>query len=117
MLFGLFGKDWIVIAVLLERRDIYRVNGNRGQGRSATKIRDGAKKHDRTIYYAVYDGEGKIIESGPGPAAASIPTDTMTRLTREFPTLKTVTDIVETLRGGFRAVAAKKLAWSGYPLD
>ena len=68
---GLFGKkkDWNVIAVLFETKAIYRVNGNRGKGSEAVSIRDGAAKHKRTLFWAVFDQKGAFIEGEPMIAA------------------------------------------------
>ena len=71
---GLFSrKDWNVIAIIFERKDCYRVNGNRGKGGDAVKIRDGAKKHTRTIYWAVFDQNRSFLQGEPGPAVSTSP--------------------------------------------
>lgn len=113
---GLFGsKDWNVIAVIFERRDLYRVNGNRSKGSAATKARDGAKTHARTIFWAVFDQKRAFVEGEPGPGASMVPPDVLARLKRELPTNITVQSILKVLESGELAMAAKPLAWTGYP--
>ncbi len=113
---GLFGsKDWNVIAVIFERRDLYRVNGNRSKGGAATKTRDGAKTHTRTIYWAVFDQKRAFVEGDTGPGAGMIPQETVNRLKRELPTNMTVQNVLKILESGELQMAAKPLAWTGYP--
>lgn len=114
---GLFGtkKDWNVIAIMFETKNAYRVNGNRGKGGEAEAIRDGAKKHDRTLFWAVFDQKGAFLEGGPGPGRDNVPRDVMQRLERELPRLKTVRTILTMLEQSTTDKAAKVLEWSGYP--
>ncbi len=113
---GLFGgKDWNVIAIIFERREMYRVNGQRGKGSDATKCRDGAKNHDRTIYWAVFDQKRAFVEGGGGHGEKMVTTDIIARLKREFSTNATVTSILGMLERGELTNAAKPLAFSGYP--
>ncbi len=113
---GLFGgKDWNVIAVIFERRDLYRVNGNRAKGSNATKTRDGAKTHARTIFWAVFDQKRAFVEGEPGPGAKLIPADVVAKLKRELPLNLTVQNILKILESGELAMAAKPLAWTHYP--
>lgn len=113
---GLFGsKDWNVIAVIFERRDLYRVNGNRSKGGAATKSRDGAKTHARTIFWAVFDQKRAFVEGDVGPGANMIPAEVVNRLKRELPTNMTVQSILKVLESGELQMAAKPLAWTGYP--
>jgi hypothetical protein len=109
------GKDWNVIAVIFERRDLYRVNGNRGKGNDAVRIRDGAKSHARTIFWAVFDQKRAFLEGDVGPGARGVPNDVVQRLKRELPTNQTVMNILGMLEKGELAMAAKPLAWTGYP--
>jgi hypothetical protein len=113
---GLFGgKDWNVIAVIFERKDLYRVNGNRAKGGKATEIRDGAKNHARTIFWAVFDQKRAFLEGEPGKGAEMIPPQVVQKLKRELPTLTTVQTILKILESGELPMAAKPLAWTGYP--
>lgn len=113
---GLFGtKDWNVIAVIFERRDLFRVNGNRSKGSAAVKARDGAKTHNRTIFWAVFDQKRAYVEGAEGPGAKMIAPETVARLKRELPTNLTVQNILKILESGELAMAAKPLAWTGYP--
>jgi len=109
------GKDWNVIAIIFEKRDMYRVNGNRSKGSDATKARDGAKAHPRTIFWAVFDQKRAFVEGEPGPGAHLIPDAVVQRIKRELPTNSTVTQILGMLEKGETATVAKPLAWTGYP--
>ena len=108
-------KDWFVIAVMFERRDLYRINGNRAKGAEADKVRDGAKLHERTLVWAVFDHKGAVLETEIGRASEQIPREILQRLTRELPRLKTVREILSLLESGKTDKAAKGLVWDGYP--
>jgi hypothetical protein len=113
---GLFGgKDWNVVGIIFERPDLYRVNGNRGKGGEATKIRDAVKGHERTIFWAVFNQKGAFLEGAPGQGAANVPAPVIQKLTREMATLSTVREVLDTLEKGKESKVAKPLAWTGYP--
>lgn len=112
-LFG--GKDWNVIAVIFEKKDLYRVNGNRAKGGDAVKARDGAKNHPRTIYFAVFDQKRSFLEGDAGQGLNQISRDTLDRLKRDLPLNPTVQTILRLLEKGEMAMAAKPLVWEGYP--
>ena len=114
---GLFGKkkDWNVIAIMFETKACYRVNGNRGKGSEAAAIRDGAAKHQRTLFWAVFDQNRAFLEGGPGLGRELIPLDTLQQLERKLLTLKTVQTILSLLEKGTLVKAAKQLEWTGYP--
>src|SRR5690349_1358821 len=95
---GWFGsKDWNIIAVIFERPDLYRVNGNRGRGGDATTIRDAVKKHPRTIFWGVFDQKGGYLEGGPADGARSISTSTLQRLVREVAANPSVREVLAAL--------------------
>lgn len=111
---GLFSKkDWNVIAVIFETKLIYRVNGNRGKGSAAVTIRGGAKTHERTIFWAVFDQNSRFLEGEPGPGRHLVPTATLTRMIREFPTIKTVRDVLSVLESGESDKVSRQLEWGG----
>ena len=113
-LFG--GKDWNVIAVTFERVDLYRVNGNRGQGKAAVTIRDNVRRHNRTLYWAVYNQKGQLLESGPGAGQTLIPSKIMQRLTDEVSKNENLLAVLDgLLKGGEKG--AKVLMWDGYPAE
>lgn len=114
---GLFGrkKDWNVIAIIFEKKDMYRVNGNRGKGAEAEVIRDGAKRHARTIFWAVFDQKGAFLEGDSGPGYNHVAPETLDRLRRELPRIKTVRQILDMLESGKLDKAARELEWDGYP--
>ena len=109
------GKDWNVIAIIFESREVYRVNGQRGQGGDAVKCRDGAKSHSRTIYWAAFDQKRAYLEGGPGPGEKLVPVDVIARLKKELPTNATVTGILGTLERKELPMLSKPLVFAGYP--
>jgi len=116
---GLFGggKDWNVIAIIFERKDLYRVNGNRGKGGDAVKSRDGAKGHSRTIFWAVFDQKRGFLEGEAGRGQEMIPDQVLQRLKKELPTNSTVNQVLAILEKGGTPMATKPLAWLGYPKE
>lgn len=113
---GLFNtKDWNVIAIIFEKKDSYRVNGNRAKGGEAVKARDGAKGHPRTIFFAVFDQKRAFLEGDFGRGLQNVPKETAERLKRELPKNGTVQNVLRILEGGALAMAAKPLVWDGYP--
>lgn len=105
----LLGKDWNVLTITFERADLFRINGNRTKGRDANKIRDNAKRHARTIYWAVFNQKGKLLEGGPGPYGTNIPAATLERVTRELATNASIANVLEQLQTGPSDKAAKIL--------
>lgn len=115
-MFGLFGgKDWNVLAVIFERRDLYQVSGQRVKGSAAEKARDGARAHPRAVFYAVFNQKGSYQEGGPAAGSLQIPNDVLKKLERELATNRTVQDILKALETGEATKVAKPLAWHGYP--
>ena len=113
---GLFGgKDWNVIAIIYERREMYRVNGQRGKGGNAVKCRDGAKNHERTIYWAVFNQKRAFVEGGGGNGEKMVTNEIIAQLKKEFSINPTVTSILGMLERGEQPMASKPLAFSGYP--
>ncbi|MEI8020251.1 MAG: hypothetical protein WCH39_18770 [Schlesneria sp.] len=113
---GLFGgKDWNVIAIIYERREMYRVNGQRGKGGNAVKCRDGAKNHERTIYWAVFNQKRAFVEGGGGSGEKMVTNEIIAQLKKEFSINPTVTSILGMLERGEQPMASKPLAFSGYP--
>lgn len=105
----LLGKDWNVLTITFERADLFRINGNRTKGRDAAKIRDNAKRHARTIYWAVFNQKGKLLESGPGAYSSNIPAASLERISRELLTNESVKNVLEQLQKGESDKAAKIL--------
>lgn len=114
---GLFGKDWNIVAIIFEKADMYRVNGNRGKGGDATKIRDNVKTHPRTIFWAVFDQKGGLLESAAGAGQSSIPTRCLSQLIREVHTNQTVRQVLASLEKGESDKLSKPLVWTGYPSE
>ena len=116
-MFGFFSsKNWNVIAIMYEKADLYRVNGNHGKGSNAVKIRDNVKNHDRTIYWAVFDQKGGFLEGQAGPGQGLIAQPALQRLVKELPTNQTVRQVLSILEEGTLEKAAKPLRWGGYPV-
>jgi len=115
-MFGLFGgKDWNVLAVIFERRDLYQVSGQRAKGGAAEKARDGAKGHPRAVYWAVFNQKGTFEAGGPAAGALQVPGDVIKKLERELATNRTVQEILKALETKQTDKIAKPLAWHGYP--
>jgi len=110
---GLFGKkkDWNVVAVLFESKGQYTVNGNRAKGSAAEAIRDGAKRHDRAVFWAAFDQKRDFLEGAPGAGANLAPQDVLSKLIRELPKIKTVQEVLATLEAGKKDKIAKTLVW------
>ena len=110
---GLFSKnDWNVIAIIFERKDHFQLNGNRAKGAAAKKTRDGAKDHDRTLYWAVFDQKGSFLEGGPGKASHLIDRIQLTKLIREMPTNTLVRQMLKTLEKKESDKIAKPFQWN-----
>jgi len=115
-MFGLFGgKDWNVLAVIFERRDLYQVSGQRVKGSAAEKARDGAKAHPRAVFWAVFNQKGTFESGGPGAGSLQVPGDVLKKLERELATNRTVQEILKALETKQTDRIAKPLAWHGYP--
>jgi hypothetical protein len=114
---GLFGrKDWNIIAIIYERKDLYTVNGTRAKGKTAEQVRDGVKRHDRVIQYAVFDQKGKMLEDGAGRNKLALHPDTYEKLKKDFMRNHTVREVLSLLEAGSTEKAAKNMIWSGYPM-
>lgn len=115
-MFGIFGgKDWNVIAVIFERRDLYQVSGQRAKGSAAEKAREGAKAHPRCIYWAVFNQKGSFQAGGPGAGSLQVPGEVIKKLERELPTNRTVLDVLKGLETRQAQRIGKALVWHGYP--
>ncbi|MBS0201814.1 MAG: hypothetical protein JSS49_02870 [Planctomycetes bacterium] len=113
---GLFSsKDWNVIAIIFERREMYRVNGQRCKGGEATKVRDNVKTFERTIFWAVFDQKRSFLEGESGRGEKMVTNDIVQRLKKELHTNPTVQQILGILERGELDKAAKPLLWGGYP--
>lgn len=109
---GLFSrKDWNVVAVIFERPDLFQINGQRVKGGAAEKARDGAKGHPRTIYYAVFDQKGALVEGGSGRGSNNVTPETMKRLEREIRFNRTIQEVLKALETGAEEKMAKQMPW------
>lgn len=115
-MFGMFGgKDWNVIAVIFERRDLYQVSGQRVKGGAAEKARDGAKLHPRTVYWAVFNQKGSYLEGGVGAGGTNVPSEVVKKLEKQLPTNRTILEVLKALETREADKVAKPLVWTGYP--
>jgi hypothetical protein len=113
---GLFStKDWNVVAIIFETREMYRVNGQRCKGGNATKARDSVKGFARTIFWAVFDQKRAFLEGESGPGERMVTNEIVQRLKREIHSNPTVMQILGLLERGELDKAAKPLMWGGYP--
>ena len=111
---GLFNrKDWNVVAFIYERQGLLQVNGQRVKGGAAEKARDGAKRHPRTVFWAVFDQKGAILECGPGAGTNNVTADVLKKLERELPFNKTVQEVLRPLETGTEKMLAKPMPVSG----
>lgn len=97
---ALFGKDWNVVTLTFERADLLRINGNRTKGLDANKIRDNAKRHARTVFWAVFDQKGKVLDSAAGSGVELVAKASVERLEKGWTSHAAVKEVVELLRGG-----------------
>lgn len=102
---ALFGKDWNVLTLTFERADLLRVNGNRTKGLDANKIRDNARRHARTVYWAVFNQKGNVIEAEAGPGIERIPKPAAERLEKEWLKHECVKAVLELLQKGEQKAA------------
>ena len=110
---GLFNrKDWNIIAVIFERAGMFQVSGQRARGGSAEKARDGAKRHPRTIYWAVFDQKGTFLEGAPGGGSRNVSPSSVKRLERELRLNHVVRDVLTALEAGKQERVAKPLPWA-----
>jgi hypothetical protein len=114
---GWFGsKDWNVVAVIFERVDLFKVNGQRGRGGSAMTIRDAVKAHPRTIFWGVFDQKGAFLEGAPAQGSNSITATTLQRLVREVGSNPSVREVLAVLEAGKEDKISKPMVWNGYPV-
>lgn len=97
---AIFGKDWNVVTLTYERADLLRINGNRTKGLDANKIRDNAKRHARTVYWALFDQKGKVLDTAAGPGVDLVAKASVERLEKAWTSHATVKEVVDLLRGG-----------------
>lgn len=113
---GLFGrKDWNVVAVIYERKDLFRVNGNRARGSRADKVREGARQHERTVFWAVFDQKGAFLEGDVGRGSAYVTPEIVERIRRQLPMLTDVRQVLSELESGRHERAARPLRWEVVP--
>ncbi|OYV81246.1 MAG: hypothetical protein B7Z73_18300 [Planctomycetia bacterium 21-64-5] len=97
---ALFGKDWNVLTLTFERADLLRVNGNRTKGLDANKIRDNARRHARTVYWAVFNQKGNVVQAEAGPGIELVPKPAAERLEKEWLKHECVKAVLELLKKG-----------------
>ena len=102
---ALFGKDWNVLTLTFERADLLRVNGNRTKGLDANKIRDNARRHARTVFWAVFNQKGNVIEAEAGPGIERIPKSAAELLEKEWIKHECVKAVLELLQKGEQKAA------------
>ena len=113
---GLFSrKDWNVLAIIFERADLFQINGQRVRGGAAEKARDGAKRHPRSIFWAVFDQKGSYLEGGPGAGENNVTADTVKRLERELRYNSTVQDVLKSLSTGSEDKIARPMPGAATP--
>ncbi|REJ94576.1 MAG: hypothetical protein DWQ34_05065 [Planctomycetota bacterium] len=107
---GLFSrKDWNILAIIFERSDLFQINGQRVKGAAAEKARDGAKRHPRSLFWAVFDQKGAYLEGGPGAGSNNVPADTVKRLERELRYNSAIQEVLKTLSSGSEDKVARPM--------
>ncbi len=115
-MFGIFGgKDWNVVAVIFERRDLYQVSGQRAKGGAAEKTRNGARAHPRCIYWAVFNQKGAFLSGGPGAGSLQVPGDVIKKLEKDIANNRSVREVLKGLETKQADRIGKALVWTGYP--
>lgn len=102
---ALFSKDWNVLTLTFERADLLRVNGNRTKGLDANKIRENARRHARTVYWAVFNQKGNVIEAEAGPGIERVPKSAAERLEKDWLKHECVKAVLELLQKGEQKAA------------
>ena len=97
---ALFNKDLNVLTLTFERADLLRVNGNRTKGLDGNKIRDNAKRHARTVYWAVFSQKGTVQETEAGPGIELIPKPAAEKLQTGWLKHPTVLEVLDLLQKG-----------------
>jgi hypothetical protein len=99
---GLFGgsKDWNVIGVLFEKKGHLQINGNRAKGGNAEKVRDAVKRHQRTVFWAIFDQKRAFVEGGPGAGKEFVPIESLQYIERNLVKAKGVAQVLTLLEKG-----------------
>ena len=99
---GLFGgsKDWNVIAVLFEKKGHLQINGNRAKGADAEKVRDAVKRHQRVVFWAVFNQKRTFVEGAPGPGREFITLEALQYVERNLVKAKGVAQVLALLEQG-----------------
>jgi hypothetical protein len=75
-------------------------------------MRDNAKRHARSVYWAVFDQKGRLLEGDFGPGRALIPVPQLEKLASEVIESQSVQSVLEVLRNGSSDKAAKLWQWA-----
>ena len=100
---GLFSgtKDWNVVAVLHEKKGLFfQVNGNRAKGPNAEKVREVAKRHSRSVFWAVFNQKRAFVEGGPGAGRELVSIETLQFIERQIAKAKSVSQVLTLLETG-----------------
>jgi hypothetical protein len=99
---GLFSgtKDWNVVAILHQRKGLFQVNGNRAKGPNADKVRDVARRHARSVFWAVFTQKRSFVEGGPGAGRELVTVETLQFIEKQLAKAKSVSQVLSLLEGG-----------------
>lgn len=99
---GLFSgtKDWNVVAVFYERKGHFQVNGNRAKGTNAEKAREVARRHSRSVFWAVFNQKRGFVEGGPGAGREFVSLETLQYIEKHIAKAKSVAQILTLLETG-----------------
>ena len=88
------------IAVLFEKKGHLQINGNRAKGADAEKVRDAVKRHQRVVFWAVFNQKRTFVEGGPGPGRELITLETLQYMERNLVKAKGVAQVLTLLEQG-----------------
>ncbi len=99
---GLFGgnKDRNVLAILFEKKGHFQINGNRAKAATVEKVRDVAKRHSRSVFWAVFDQNRAFLEGGPGAGREFVPLETLQYIEKHIAKDKKVAQVLTLLEKG-----------------
>jgi len=99
---GLFGggKDWNVLAILFEKKGHFQINGNRAKGPNAEKVRDLARRHSRSVFWAVFNQKRAFVEGGEGAGREFVSLETYQHIERHLAKTKGVQQVLALLEKG-----------------
>ena len=85
---------------MFEKKGHLQINGNRAKGGNAEKVRDAAKRHTRSVFWAVFDQKRRFVEGGPGGGKEFVPLEVFQYIERNIAKAKKVAQVLTLLEQG-----------------